>query len=87
MDLNLFARGILDGIISLEKAEQMQDKMESEIKKKSKKHNSRIQARKDLRNIILDNGQKLFEGRDAIFEVFRKHIFYFLNQILNQIPI
>ena len=56
----------------------MQDKMESKIKK-LKKYNPRIQERKDLRNIILDNAKKLSEGRDVITKAFRKHIFQFYD--------
>ena len=52
----------------------MQDEMESKIKE-LKKRKPKIQERKDLQKIILDNGQKLFEGKDVIAEAFRKHIF------------
>ena len=56
----------------------MQDNMELEIKK-LKKYNPKIQERKDLRNIILNNAQKFSEGRDVITEAFRKHIFQFYD--------
>ena len=74
MDLDLFAKRTFYGSISLKKAETMQDKMESKIEE-LKKYNPRIQERKGLRNRILDNAQKLFEGRDAMIEAFGKHIF------------
>ena len=56
----------------------MQDEMESKIKE-LKKYKLKIQERRDLQKIILDNGPKLFEGMDVIIEAFRKHIFQFLE--------
>ena len=56
----------------------MQDEVESKIKE-LKKYKPKIQERKDLLRIILDNGQKLFERREVIIEVFRKYIFRFLD--------
>ena len=68
------AREIFHGSISLKKAEEMQDEMELKIEE-LKKYNPRIQERKDLRNIILDNERKLFDQRDTIIEAFGKPIF------------
>ena len=82
MNLDAFAKKYFYGNISLKNAEKMQDKMELEIKK-LKKCSPRIQDRKDLQKIILDNGQKLFEGRDMIIEAFRKHIFQFFEETEN----
>ena len=76
MGLDLFARGIFFDDISLKKVEEMQDKMESKIEE-LKKYNPRIQERKYLQKIILNNGQNLFKGREAITEAFKKHIFQF----------
>ena len=80
MSLHEFAREIFFESISLKKAEKMQDKTRSNIEI-LKKYNPKIQDKTDLRKIILENAQKLFEGRDAIIGgVF----FNFIIQNLNQ---
>ena len=78
MNLNLFVRQIFYGGISLKNAEEMQVEMESKLKE-LEKYKPKIQERKDLQKVILDNGQKLFEGRDAIIEAFTKRIFQFYD--------
>ena len=70
------------GNISLKKAEEMQDEMELGIKK-LEKYSPRISERNDLQKIVLDNRQKLFEGRDMIIEAFRKYIFRFFEKTEN----
>ena len=57
----------------------MQDEMELKIRE-VKKYNPKIQERKELQKMILDNGQKLFKGRDMIIEAFRTHIFLFFEE-------
>ena len=80
MSLHEFAREIFFESISLKKAEKMQDKTRSNIEI-LKKYNPKIQDKTDLQKIILENAQKLFEGRDAIIGgVF----FNFIIQNLNQ---
>ena len=74
MDQDLFPRKNFYDTISLKEVEKMQNKMESKIMD-LRNYNPRIQERKDLKIIILDNGQKLFEGRDMIIEALKKHVF------------
>ena len=79
MRLDKFARQVFYGSISLKEAAKMRDEMELKIKE-VKKYNPRIPERKYLQKIILDNGQKLLEGRDMIVEAFRKHTFRFFEE-------
>ena len=79
MDLDKFARKKFYGSLSLEKAEEIQNKMGSKIKE-LKEYKSKIPKRENLQKIILDNGRKLFKGREMIIEAFRKHISRFFDE-------